>query len=152
MSEPSALARHNSEMARAAKAAMEQHYPEAIEVISELLISGIYSELSPELARKLRAEARLMLATAMHYDERAYEDILQQLVYALDSPPEVQKDAHFTLAVVHLSFGNVAEARTSMQQALDLISTLRSSGEEDAATLDRQESEARQFLSELPAA
>jgi hypothetical protein len=138
-------------MARAAKAAMEQHYAEAIEVISELLISGIYSELSPELARRFRAEARLMLATAMHYDDRAYEDILQQLVYALDSPPEVQKDAHFTLAVVHLSFGNVAEARTSMLQALDVISTLRNSGAEDAATLDRQESEARQFLSELPA-
>src|SRR5947209_20284551 len=72
--------RHHQEMARASAAAMEKHYQEAIEISSELLTSGIYEQLAAhgkprseahkvnvEAAQRFRAEARLLMATAMHY-------------------------------------------------------------------------------------
>ena len=103
------LAHHNTEMGRAAAAAMQQHYQEAIEICSELLTSGLYGDLAKEdkeAARRAKAEVRLMMATAMHYTDGHYDDIVKQLGLAMDAPPLVQKDACFTLAVVQLSFGH----------------------------------------------
>jgi hypothetical protein len=152
------LAQHHAEMARASAAAMEHHYQETIEICSELLTSGIYEELAAsgkdsatdlETSRRGRAEARLLMATAMHYAEGHYEDIVSVLTFALDSPEEIQKDAFFTLGVVHLSFGNRQEAGLAMRKSLDIIGRLRAGGE--SPELRMQEREAREFLRELGA-
>jgi hypothetical protein len=145
------LDHHHAEMGRAAAAAMQQHYQETIEICSELLTSGTYEELAKsdaQAARRTKAEVRLMLATAMHYADGHYEDIVKQLSLAMDAPPEIQKDACFTLAVVQLSFGHKAEATSAMEQCLEVITLLRqSSGDEPG--LRAQQEEARQFLAEL---
>ena len=147
------LGQHNTEMARAAAAAMQQHYQEAIEICSELLTSGAYDELAKrdkDAARRARAEVRLLMATAMHYADGHYDDIVKQLSLAMESPPDIQKDACFTLAVVQLSFGHRAEAQHAMQQCLSLIAELRrANGAPDAAALHAQEEEARRFLAEM---
>src|SRR6266404_1103585 len=82
---------HHSEMARAAAAAMQQNYQEAIDICSELLTSGLYEQVAQsgqaEDARAFRAEARLLMATAMHYADAAYEDIVRLLSFAMDAPP-----------------------------------------------------------------
>ena len=180
------LARHHADMARASAAAMEQNYQEAIEICSELIVSGGYEELerlgdaSSEAsaanlaaAQRCRAEARLLMATAMHYADGHYEDIVRVLSFALESPAEIQKDVFFTLAVVHLSFGNSQEARLAMQRALELIELrsrefierpaiaapgsrepLRERRPEarERAELEIQAQEARDFLKQLGAA
>jgi hypothetical protein len=147
------LAHHHAEMARAAAAAMQQHYQETIEICSELLTSGTYAELAqkdPEAARRSKAEVRLMMATAMHYAEGHYEDIVKQLSLAMDSSSHIQKDACFTLAVVQFSFGHKPEAKAAMQQCLALISELHQSGVPyPDASIHTQEEEARQFLAQL---
>lgn len=144
---------HNIEMARAAAAAMEQNFQETIEICSELLTSGTYPELEAqdrELARRCRAECRLMMATAMHYGERHYEDIMGVLGAALDSPPEVQKDVLFTMAVVQLSFGHKQEAQEFMNQSLDVISRLEGQGPAPTdGSLEAQRREAERFLAEI---
>lgn len=145
------LDHHNTEMGRAAAAAMQQHYQEAIEICADLLTSGIYDQLAQRdlsAARRAKAEVRLLMATAMHYTDGNYDDIVKQLSLAMDAPPEVQKDACFTLAIVQASFGHRAEARNAMQQCLDLIAEVRPFSSEHPA-LDAQEQEARQFLAEL---
>ena len=148
-----AIERHNSELARAGVAAMQRHYQEAIDICSDLLTAGVYEamvESDSELARASRAETRLIMATAMHYNESHYEDIVRVLNAALDAPPAVQKDVHFTLAVLHASFDREDAARSAMERALSLIETLRSSADvEDVKALEDKEKEARQFLKEL---
>jgi hypothetical protein len=139
-------------MARAAAAAMQQNYQEAIDVCSELLTSGIYEELAggdrAEDARIFRAEARLLMATALHYADAPYEDIIRLLSFAMESPPPVQKDVYFTMAVVQLSFGHSKEARESMENSLRIIeSELESDANNES--LARQRDEAKQFLREL---
>ena len=146
-----ALDHHNSEMGRAAAAAMQQQYQETIEICSELLTSGIYDELAHKdfaASRRAQAEVRLLMATAMHYTDGNYDDIVRQLSLAMDAPPEVQKDACFTLAIVQASFGHTQEARSAMQQCLDLIAEVRQYTP-DGDALRAQEQEARQFLAEL---
>lgn len=149
------LDQHNTEMARAAAAAMQQHYQEAIEICAELLTSGAYDELAKrdkDAARRARAEVRLLMATAMHYADGHYDDIVKQLSLAMESPPDIQKDACFTLAVVQLSFGHKAEATHAMQQCLALIAELRqANGAADSPALQAQEEEARRFLAEIGA-
>src|SRR6184192_1411527 len=153
MKPDAALSRHNSELARAGVAAMQRHYQEAIDICSDLLTSGVYEDVAeqdPDLARASRAEARLIMATAMHYNESHYEDIVRVLNAALDSPPVVQKDVYFTLAVLHASFDRDEPARAAMEKALALVESLKTSA--DAAErqfLDEKEREARQFLKEL---
>lgn len=140
---------------------MERHYQEAIEICSELIVGGVYEELAAlgeagsamqganvEAARRCRAEARLLMATAMHYADGHYEDIARVLSFALESPAEIQKDVFFTLAVVHLSFGHSHEAAMAMQRSLELITELSSRSREDQG-LQRQEEEAREFLKQL---
>jgi len=148
------LAQHEAELARAAAAAIEQQYDETIEICSEQLTSGMYEKLAElgdsDGVKRAKAEVRLLMATAMHYADRHYEDIARVLSLALDSPPEVRKDAYFTLAVVHLSFGQAAEAREAMESALRTIGELRAAGWKDVgAELPRQEREAKEFLAEL---
>ena len=166
------LAHHHAEMARASAAAMEQHYQEAIEICSELIVGGGYEELERlgnassgakaanlTAAQRCRAEARLLMATAMHYADGHYEDIVRVLSFALESPAEIQKDVFFTFAVVHLSFGKSQEARWAMQKALEFIE-LRSrkliaepgSHAGERAGLETQAQEARDFLKQLGAA
>src|SRR5256885_9409901 len=153
--------RHHQEMARASAAAMEQHYQEAIEITSELLTSGIYEQLAAygkprsethkansEAARRFRAEARLLMATAMHYAEAHYEDIVKVLSFAVESPLDVQKDVFFTLAVVHLSFGQENEARMAMLRSLELMRQLKEAGQSSAAS-DAQVEEANAFVKDL---
>jgi len=145
------LTHHNEEMGRAAAAAMQQHYQETIEICSELLTSGTYNELAqrdPETARRAKAEARLMMAAAMHYADGHYEDIVRQLSLAMEAPPSIQKDASFTLAVVQLSFGHKPEAKAAMEQCLELIAGLKSAAGAESG-LAEQEREAQQFLREL---
>lgn len=150
------LDQHNTEMGRAAAAAMQQQYPETIEICAELLTSGVYDELAKtdkEAARRSKAEVRLMMATAMHYTDGHYDDIVKQLSLAMDSPPMVQKDACFTLAVVQLSFGHKQEAKSAMEQCLLLVKELQRSNQPDLdGGLAAQEQEARQFLLELESA
>ncbi|HUS18923.1 MAG TPA: hypothetical protein VMZ25_04690 [Terriglobales bacterium] len=147
------LARHHTEMGRAAAAAMQQHYQETIDICSELLTSGTYDDLTKqdkEAARRAKAEVRLMLATAMHYADGHYDDIVRQLGLAMDAPPLIQKDACFTLAVVQLSFGHQQEAGDAMSQCLSLISELRRSNQPDLdGSIASQQQEAEQFLREL---
>ena len=153
MTGAAALSRHNSELARAGAAAMQRHYQEAIDICSDLLTCGAYEDIAEEdaeAARAARAETRLIMATAMHYNESHYEDIVRVLNAALDSPANVQKDVYFTLAVLHASFDRDEPARAAMEKCAALISTLRDSASgEDLAALDEKEKEARQFLKEL---
>ena len=147
------LARHNSELARAGAAAMQRHYQEAIDICSDLLTGDIYTDIAEhdaEAARAAKAETRLIMATAMHYNESHYEDIVRVLNAALDSPPYVQKDAYFTLAVLHASFDREEPARSAMEKCLALVRKLRESATgEDGVALEEKEREAQQFLKEL---
>lgn len=145
------LARHQQTFARAAAAAMQQQYQEVVEICSELLTSEIYAELEredPQAAQRARAETRLLMATAMHYIDAPYEDIVRVLKAALDAPIDVQKDAQFTIAIVHLSFGNPTEAASAMRRALDLIDDLKRSGSTDPRFAE-QEEEAREFFQQI---
>lgn len=139
-------------MARAAAAAMQNQYQEAIDICSELLTGGTYEELASsgqeESARTFRAEARLLMATALHYSDATYEDIVRLLSFAMESPPSVQKDVYFTMAVVQLSFGHSKEARESMENSLAIIENALQENPADES-LDRQRDEAREFLREL---
>jgi tetratricopeptide (TPR) repeat protein len=147
MSDPAR--RHHEDLARAAAAAMAQQYQETIEICSDLVTSGMYEDLpDAELARTLRAQARLMMATAMHYNEGHYEDIVKVLTSAMDSPPEVQKDVYFTLAVVHISFDKRDEARAAMEKCLEINAQLEARGTADAKAHQQQE-DAAQFLQML---
>ncbi|HUR36330.1 MAG TPA: hypothetical protein VM009_00840 [Terriglobales bacterium] len=147
------LKHHNAEMGRAAAAAMHRQYQDTIEICAELLTSGTYDELArqdKEISRRAKAEVRLMMATAMHYTDGHYEDIVKQLSLAMDSPPLVQKDACFTLAVVQLSFGHAQEAKSAMEQCLAILAELRRSNQPDVdGSLAVQQQEAEQFLREL---
>jgi hypothetical protein len=146
------LERHHTELARATAAAMRQHYQEAVEIASELLTSGVYDEMAAadaEAARAARAETRLMMATAMHYSDAHYEDILRVLKAAMDSPAEVRKDVAFTAGVVHASFNHFAEARESLGKALEAIAELRGRGSEDPEMAEK-ERDVTEFLSQLP--
>jgi hypothetical protein len=150
VSAPDHSRHHHEELARAAAAAMERHYAECIEICSELLTAGLYGQWAsadPEPARAARAETRLLMANAMHHNDAHYDDLVRVLNAALDSPPEVQKDAWFTLAVVHASFDQPAAARDAMQHCLDLIPRLRRHAP-SAEALDQLEAEARRFLAE----
>ena len=156
MSEPNAIERHHAELARATAAAMRQHYQEAIEIASELLTSGVYDEiaaLDPDSARAARAETRLMMATAMHYNDAHYEDIMRVLKAAMDSPADIRKDVAFTAGVVHASFDHFAEAREAMGKSLEAIAELRNEGvgkgSEDPE-LAEKEHDVTEFLSQLP--
>src|SRR3954466_2231127 len=148
-----AIGRHNSELARAGAAAMQRHYQEAIDICSDLLTGEVYlaiGEKDAELARASRAETRLILATAMHYAESHYEDIVRVLNAALDSPPQVQKDVYFTLAVLHASFDREEPARAAMEKCVALIHSLKTSADlAECQFLDEKENEAQQFLKEL---
>ena len=156
MSEPKAhqspIEHHHAELARATAAAMREHYQEAIEIASELLTSGVYDEIAaadPDAARAARAETRLMMATAMHYNDAHYEDIMRVLKSAMDSPADIRKDVAFTAGVVHASFDHFAEAREAMSKSLEAIAELRGKGSEDAELADR-ERDVTEFLSQLP--
>jgi hypothetical protein len=131
---------------------MRQHYQEAIDIASELLTSGVYDEIAatdPDASRAARAETRLIMATAMHYNEAHYEDIMRVLKSAMDSPPDVRKDVAFTAGIVHASFDHFAEARESMANTLEAIAELRGKGSEDPE-LAEKEADVVQFLSKLP--
>jgi len=132
---------------------MQRHYQETIDICSDLLTAGVYHDIAEqdaEAARAARAETRLILATAMHYNESHYEDIVRVLNAALDSPPPVQKDVYFTLAVLHASFDRDEPARSAMEKCLAIVEGLRTSASgEECAALDEKESEARQFLKQL---
>ncbi|MCU1285200.1 MAG: hypothetical protein JWO13_1550 [Acidobacteriales bacterium] len=149
----SAVERHHAELARAAAAAMQKHYQETVEICSDLLTSGVYDDIAeadPESARQYRAEARLTMATAMHYNDAHYDDILRVLNAALESPLHIQKDVYFTLAVLHVSFDHLPEAQAAMEKTLAIIAELRQSGAPDSEpALSAQEKEARQFLKEV---
>src|SRR4051812_11871860 len=148
-----AIERHNAELARAGAAALQRHYQEAIDVCSDLLTGDVYlaiGEQDAELARATRAEARLIMATAMHYNESHYEDIVRVLNAALDSPAAVQKDVYFTLGVLHASFDRDELARAAMEKALALVQNLKASAESaERKLLEEKEREAQQFLKEL---
>lgn len=153
MKPDAALAKHHSELARAGAAAMHRHYQETIDICSDLLTSGVYEDIAEqdaEAARSARAETRLIMATAMHYNESHYEDIVRVLNAALDSPAHVQKDVYFTLAVLHASFDRDEAARAAMEKCVALVQTLRASASaEDQGALAEKEKEAQQFLKEL---
>lgn len=152
MAEQSALERHNTELARANVAAMHQNFQEAIEICSELLTSGVYDEIAVvdlEAARAAKAETRLTMATAMHYNDAHYEDIMRVLKAAMDSPPEVRKDVAFTAGVVHASFDHFSEAREAMANTLAAIAELRGRGAEDP-DLAEKEVDVAEFLTQLP--
>jgi hypothetical protein len=148
-----ALGRHHGELARAGAAAMQRHYQETIDICSDLLTGDVYlaiAEQDAEAARAARAETRLIMATAMHYNESHYEDIVRVLNAALDSPAPVQKDVYFTLAVLHASFDREEPARAAMERSLDLVQSLKASADDrDRQALDEKEKEAQQFLKEL---
>ena len=132
---------------------MQRHYQEAIDVCSDLLTGDVYmaiGEKDSELARAARAETRLIMATAMHYAESHYEDIVRVLNAALDSPPAVQKDVYFTLAVLHASFDRDDQARAAMEKARALVQSLKTAAEPtEHRALEEKEKEAQQFLKEL---
>jgi len=147
------LKSHHAELARAAAAAMQQNYQEAIDICSELLTSGIYGDLAaadPLMAKRAQAETRLLMATAMHYNDGHEEDILRVLKAALDSPEDVRKDVLFTTAVVQLSFGHKPEAQSAIAESLALLAKLRTE-QGSSPELDEREAEAKQFLSLLQA-
>jgi hypothetical protein len=149
MAETSALERHHTELARANAAAMQENFQEAIEICSELLTSGVYDEMAPDEARGARAETRLTMATAMHYNDAHYDDIQRVLKSAMDSPPDVRKDVAFAAGVVHASFEHFSEARESMARAMEAIAELRGKGSEDPE-LAEKETDIADFLSQLP--
>jgi hypothetical protein len=153
MNPEATLAKHNSELARAGAAAMHRHYQEAIEICSDLLTGDVYTDIAEqdaEAARAAKAETRVLMATAMHYNESHYEDIARVLNAALDSPAAVQKDAYFTLAVLHASFDREEQARAAMEKCLALVQKLKTSADEtDRAGLEEKENEAQQFLRQL---
>ena len=152
MAEQSAMERHYTEIARANAAAMRQHFQEAIDITSELLTSGVYDEMAtmdPDAARAARAETRLTMATAMHYNDAHYEDIMRVLKSAMDSPPEVRKDVAFAAGIVHASFAHFNEAREAMANTLEAIAEIRGKGSEDAE-LAEKEADVAEFLSSLP--
>jgi hypothetical protein len=153
MNPDAALARHNAELARAGAAAMHRHYQEAIDICSDLLTGDLYTDVAEhdaEAARAAKAETRLIMATAMHYNESHYEDIVRVLNAALDAPSVVQKDVLFTLAVLHASFDRDDAARSAMEKCLALVQKLRESAAgEDRTALEEKEREAQQFLKEL---
>ena len=148
------LEKHHAEMARAAAASMHGHHAETVEICSELLTSSLYADLETagmkEDARRARAECRLLMATAMHYTGTHHEDVLKVLNFALDSPPEIQRDAYFTIAVVELSNERADNARVAMQQCLAIIGDLRRAGFADPeGRMEQQETEALEFLAGL---
>lgn len=146
------LEQHHSELARAAAAAMQQHYQETIDICSELLTSELYQQLTDadaEAARAAKAETRLMMATAMHYNEAHYEDVLRVLKAAADAPETTKKDILFTTAVVHASFNKKDEARAAMNEAMAIIARLKGASAADRDALSMQLSEARSFLKQL---
>lgn len=153
MNPDAALSRHHSELARAGAAAMHRHYQEAIDICSDLLTGEIYTDIAEkdaEAARAAKAETRLIMATAMHYNESHYEDIVRVLNAALDSPPAVQKDVYFTLAVLHASFDREDLARAAMEKSLALVQSLKNSAAvEERGALVEKEREAQQFLKQL---
>lgn len=153
MNSDAALAKHNVELARAGAAAMHRHYQEAIDICSDMLTGDLYTDIAEhdaEAARAAKAETRVLMATAMHYNESHYEDIVRVLNAALDSPPAVQKDAYFTLAVLHASFDREDQARSAMEKCLGLVRKLRETASgEDRSALEEKEREAQQFLKEL---
>ena len=132
---------------------MHKHYQEAIDICSDLLTGDLYTDIAEhdaEAARAAKAETRLIMATAMHYNESHYEDIVRVLNAALDAPPAVQKDVLFTLAVLHASFDRDDAARSAMEKCLALVQKLKASAEpSDHQALDEKEKEAQQFLKEL---
>jgi hypothetical protein len=147
----SPLAQHHREMARASAAALQQQYQEAIDITAELLVSGVHDEISttdPEAAQRARAEARLLLGTALHYNDASYEDITKVLNLALTAPPEIAKDVWFTLAIVHLSFDHRAEAAEAMLKSIELIEQLIAMGNQDPR-LREQEQEAKEFFQQI---
>src|SRR4051812_18881248 len=143
MNPDAALSRHHSELARAGAVAMHRHYQEAIDICSDLLTGELYTDIAEkdaEAARTAKAETRLIMATAMHYNESHYEDIVRVLNAALDSPPVVQKDVYFTLAVLHASFDRDDQARPTMEKCLAIIQKLRATAPDaDRASLDEKE-------------
>ena len=150
------LHRHDQEMARAASAAMAGQHADAQEICSELLTSGLYGEMESsghkEDARRAKAEARVLLGSAMHFTEAPYEDIIRVLTFALDSPAEIRKDALFTMAVVHLSFGHLQEAEAAMERFRVELAGLTSGSRSSAAELmawKEQDNEAIIFLAQL---
>jgi len=150
------LLRHNQEMARAASAAMAGQHAEALEICSELLTSGLYGEMESgghrEASRRSVAETRLLLGSAMHFTDAPYEDIVRVLTFALDSPVEIRKDALFTLAVVHLSFGHRQEAEAAMERFRVELAFLMSHSHApatDVRSWQEQDREATVFISQL---
>ncbi len=147
----SPLEQHHREMARASAAALQHQYQEAIDIVAELLVSGVHQEIEQsdaELSRRLRAEARLLLGTALHYNDASYEDITKVLNLALNAPPEIAKDVWFTLAVVQLSFDHTNEAAESMRKAMEMIEQFIKTGNPDPR-LREQEAEAREFFQQI---
>ncbi len=151
MTPQQALERHGEELGRAAAAAMARQYQEAVEICSELLTGEIHTAMSAEDSRRARAETRLLLATAMHYNEAHHDDIARVLQAALDAPAEVRKDVWFTLAVIEASAGETNKAREAMEQCLAAIAGLRAGGTDsaDLEDLNDKEAEAREFLRSL---
>ena len=153
MADSPLLQKHHQEIARATAAAMQQHFSETVEICSELITSDLYTQMEAaglkQEARQAKAETRLMMATAMHYTDCHHDDVLKVLNYALDSPPAVQKDVYFTIAVVQLSAERPADARVAMQTCLTLISDLKRAGAPEAENVDQQEREALEFLEQL---
>ena len=147
----SPLEQHHREMARASAAALQHQYQEAIDIVAELLVSGVHQEIEQtdaELARRLRADARLLLGTALHYNDASYEDITKVLNLALNAPPEIAKDVWFTLAIVQLSFGYPNEAAESMRKAMEIIEQLVAGGDKDPR-LKEQAQEAKEFFQQV---
>jgi len=149
------MAQHNSEMARAAASAMAGNHAETVETCSELLTSGLYEDMEKsgkkDAARRCRAEVRLLLGSAMHFQDAHYEDIVRVLTYALDAPTEIRKDALFTLAVVHHSFGHAQEAVAAIERCRVELAALQGTKAEsrEKAAWQEQDKEAHQFLEEL---
>jgi hypothetical protein len=150
------LQRHDQEMARAASAAMTGRHAEAQEICSELITSGLYGEMESaghkDAARRAKAEARVLLGSAMHYNDAPYEDIIRVLTFALDSPVETRKDALFTMAVVHFSFGHLQEAEAAMERCrVELASLISNSNTipSELSTWREQDHEAKIFLEQL---
>ena len=73
---------------------------------------------------------------------------MKVLSFAVESPLDVQKDVFFTLAVVHLSFGQENEARMAMLRSLELMRQLKESGNSSSA-LETQVQEANAFMKDL---
>jgi len=149
-------ARHNAEMARAAAVSIAGNYAETVEICSELLTSGLYKDMESngqkEAARRGMAEVRLMLGSAMHFNDGAYEDIIRVLTYALDAPTDIRKDALFTLAIVHLSFEHGKESEAAMERCLVEIHALlqhKDLDRDDKVSLESQKKEAQDFLQAL---